>query len=103
MQLKLSRPLAFFDLEATGLTIGYDRIIEISILKFFPDGTRETLSMRLNPEITIPPVVTKLTGIANEDVKDKPVFKDVAEQLKMFLHNCDFAGYNSNKFDVPLL
>jgi DNA polymerase-3 subunit epsilon len=103
MQLQLSRPLAFFDLEATGLTIGYDRIIEISILKLFPDGYRETLSMRINPEISIPPVVAELTGIKDEDVRDKPKFKDIAEKLKSFLHNCDFAGYNSNKFDVPLL
>ncbi|MBL0343259.1 MAG: 3'-5' exonuclease [Bacteroidetes bacterium] len=103
MQINLSRPLAFFDLESTGLTIGSDRIIEISVLKLLPDGSKVTFTKKVNPEMPIPEVVTKLTGITNEDVVDAPKFAEIADELKEFLNNCDLAGYNSNKFDVPLL
>ncbi len=103
MNLQLTRPLAFFDLETTGLTIGLDRIIEISVLKIKPDGTRDMFTHLVNPEIHIPEIVVNLTGITNEAVKDKPLFKDIAQELKTFLNDCDLAGYNSNKFDVPFL
>lgn len=103
MQLSLSRPLAFFDLEATGLTIGFDRIIEISILKLMPDGSRHIYTQRVNPEMKIPELIVNLTGISNEDVADCPVFSAIANDVKEFLTDCDLAGYNSNKFDVPFL
>jgi DNA polymerase-3 subunit epsilon len=103
MQLTLSRPLAFFDLESTGLTIGLDRIIEISVLKLNPDGSKELFTKKVNPEMNIPEVVVKLTGINNEAVADAPKFMEIAEELNRFLADCDLAGYNSNKFDVPLL
>ncbi len=103
MQLTLSRPLAFFDLESTGLTIGSDRIIEISVLKLNPDGTKNMFTRKINPEMNIPELVTNLTGIKNEDVANAPTFIQIAEELKEFLKDCDLAGYNSNKFDVPLL
>ncbi len=103
MQLTLTRPLAFFDLESTGLTIGLDRIIEISVLKLSPDGSKELFTRKVNPEKEIPQVVVDLTGIKNEDVANAPKFVEIAEELNRFLDNCDLAGYNSNKFDVPLL
>lgn len=103
MQLTLTRPIAFFDLEATGLTIGLDRIIEVSVLKLMPDGTKKMFTKRVNPEMTIPEVVVELTGITNEAVKNEPVFAAIANELKAFLDGCDLAGYNSNKFDVPML
>ncbi len=103
MQLKLNKPLAFFDLETTGTTIGKDRIIEISILKIQPDESRESYSTRINPGVPIPEIITTLTGISDADVKDKPALQDVAVKIKDFLDGCDLAGYNSNKFDVPFL
>jgi DNA polymerase III subunit epsilon len=103
MLLSLNNPLAFFDLEATGLTIGHDRIIEVSVLKLMPDGTRFKYTQRINPEMPIPEIVVKLTGICNDDVKDMPVFSAIAKELSEFLQDCDLAGYNSNKFDVPML
>ncbi len=101
--LKLDKPLAFFDLETTGINISTDRIVELSILKVMPDGLQHTLTMRINPGIPIPAESSAIHGITNEDVKDAPMFKDVADQLITFLQNCDLAGYNSNKFDVPML
>jgi len=101
--LKLDRPLAFFDLETTGINISTDRIVELSILKVMPDGQQHTLTMRINPGIPISPESTAIHGISNEDVKDAPMFKAIADQLIEFLQNCDLAGYNSNKFDVPML
>lgn len=103
MQLKLSRPIAFFDLETTGLTIGSDRIVEISVLKIMPDGSRHVFTQRINPGIPIPEAIVKLIGISNDDVKDMPPFENIAANLATFLHDCDLAGYNSNKFDVPFL
>jgi len=103
MQISLTRPLAFFDLETTGLTIGLDRIIEISVLKLMPDGTRDIYTRRVNPEMKIPQLVVDLTGISNDDVKDAPIFSAISVELKQFLDGCDLAGYNSNKFDVPFL
>ena len=101
--LKLDKPLAFLDLETTGINLGADRIVEISILKISPDGKEESLTMRINPGMAIPKESTAIHGISDEDVKDAPLFKDAAEQLNAFLHNCDIAGYNSNKFDIPML
>jgi DNA polymerase-3 subunit epsilon len=102
-RLKLTRPLAFIDLETTGINVASDRIVEIAILKLMPNGDKEMKSMRINPTIPIPALVTKIHGISDEDVKDSPTFKDSAKMLFAYLDGCDLAGYNSNKFDVPLL
>ena len=103
MKLKLTRPLAVFDLETTGVNVGSDRIVEISIIKINPDGKEEVFTRRVNPGIPIPPEVTAIHGISDEDVKNEPVFAELAPSLVQFLANCDMGGYNSNKFDVPLL
>jgi DNA polymerase-3 subunit epsilon len=103
MKLKLNRPLAFFDLETTGVNVGADRIVEISIFMVNPDGTEESLTTRINPGIPIPKEASDVHGIYDEDVKDKPKFSEVAPKLAQFLKNADLAGFNSNKFDIPLL
>ncbi len=103
MEINLTRPIAFFDLETTGLSIGSDRIVEISILKVFPDGNNETITQKINPGIPIPAEVTEIHGISDEDVKNKPSFKELAPDFVTFLDNCDLAGYNLLKFDIPLL
>lgn len=103
MKLNLKRPIAFFDLEATGTTIGVDRIVEISILKAHPDGTEEIKTLRLNPEMPIPLETSLIHGIYDETIKDAPTFKQVAKEFADFLEDCDLGGYNSNKFDIPLL
>lgn len=103
MTLKLNRPLAIFDLETTGVNVGSDRIVEISIIKMNPDGSEETFTRRVNPEIPIPAVTTAIHGISDADVAFEPTFKELAPQIIRFLQNCDLGGYNSNKFDVPLL
>lgn len=103
MQLKLERPLAFFDLETTGINIATDRIVEIAIVKVMPDGQEVHWTQRLNPEIPIPAHITEIHGISNEDVKDAPTFKQVANKLFKLLYDADLAGFNSNRFDVPLL
>src|SRR5688572_19723543 len=103
MMLHLTRPIAFFDLDTTGLTIGSDRIIEISVLRLQPDGSREYFTRRVNPEIPISAKASELTGISDEDVKNEKTFAQIAVDLNRFLENCDLAGYNSNKFDVPFL
>lgn len=102
-KMKLTRPIAFIDLETTGVNVASDRIVEIAILKIMPNGDKEMKSMRINPTIPIPPETTVIHGITDEDVKDSPVFKDVAKQIYAFLEGCDLGGYNSNKFDVPVL
>ncbi|GAB1403147.1 3'-5' exonuclease [Lentimicrobium sp.] len=102
-KLNLTRPFAIFDLETTGVNVGKDKIVEISIIKINTDGSEEILEQRLNPEIPIPPEVTKIHGIGDEDVKNKPTFKAFAPQLLQFIGNADLGGYNSNKFDIPLL
>lgn len=101
--MKLDRNLAFFDLETTGVTVGADRIIEISVIRISPDGTRTDFHKRVNPEIPIPEFVSQLTGITNADVANAPNFAAISSELKQFLEGCDLAGYNSNKFDVPFL
>ncbi len=103
MQLKLTRPIAFFDLESTGTNVVRDRIVEISIYKVLPDGGTETMTKIVNPGIPIPPEVTEIHGITNQDVANAPTFEHIAMQLNDFLNNCDLAGYNSNKFDIPML
>jgi DNA polymerase-3 subunit epsilon len=103
MELKLKRPIAFFDLETTGLNITTDRIIEICILKVHPDQREEVKTMRLNPEMEISAESTRITGITNKDVQACPTFKSVAYELLNFLQNCDLAGYNALKFDIPIL
>jgi DNA polymerase-3 subunit epsilon len=103
MKLNLKKPLVIFDLETTGLDLVKDRIIQISYIKVMPDGTEERGNYIVNPECYILPVITQLTGISNEDVKDKPTFKQLAKTLEQKFTGCDVAGFNSNHFDVPLL
>lgn len=103
MDLKLNNPLVFFDLETTGINITRDRIVEISLLKVHPNGKEETKTRRLNPEMPIPAESTAIHGITDEDVKDCATFKQVAKSLADFLEGCDMAGFNSSRFDVPLL
>jgi DNA polymerase-3 subunit epsilon len=103
MKLNLSRPLAFFDLETTGTNVVADRIVEIAIYKVMPDGTSEEFIRLVNPGIPIPAEVTAIHGIKDEDVSSAPTFAQLAPALERFLANCDLAGYNSNKFDVPML
>lgn len=103
MKLNLTRPLIVFDLETTGLDFIRDRIIQISYIKVSPDGTEERENLFVNPEKSIPHEVVELTGITNDDVKDAPTFKTLAPQLSEKFKGCDFAGYNSNHFDIPML
>jgi DNA polymerase-3 subunit epsilon len=101
--LQLKKPLAIIDLETTGVNLSTDRIVEIAIVKAMPDGTKQLKRKLLNPEIPISAVSREMHGITNEMVKDAPTFKQVANEIKQFLDNCDLAGYNSNRFDIPLL
>ncbi len=103
MQLNLKNPLVFFDLETTGINISKDRIVEISILKVHPNGKEEVKTRRINPEMPIPPQSTAIHGITDEDVKDCPTFKQIAKSLVEILEGSDLAGFNSSRFDVPLL
>ena len=103
MKLNLTRPLIVFDLETTGLDFVRDRIIQISYIKVSPDGTEERENLFVNPEKPIPHEVVELTGITDNDVKDAPTFKTIAPQLCEKFKGCDFAGYNSNHFDIPML
>ena len=103
MKLNLNKPLVIFDLETTGLDLVKDRIIQISYIKVYPDGREERGDELINPERHIDPIITQLTGISDEDVKDKPTFKQIAQQLNDQFTGCDFAGFNSNHFDIPLL
>ena len=103
VKLNLIKPLVIFDLETTGLDLVKDRIIQISYIKVFPDGHEERGNELVNPEKPIEPIITQLTGISNEDVKDKPTFKQLGAVLADKFTGCDFAGFNSNHFDIPLL
>lgn len=103
MKLKLERPLVFFDLETTGVNPTTDRIVEISLIKVTPDGSETETSRRINPEIPIPASATAIHHITDADVADAPTFRSIAEGLYQWLEGCDLAGFNSNKFDVPLL
>jgi DNA polymerase-3 subunit epsilon len=103
VKLNLVKPLVIFDLETTGLDLVKDRIIQISYIKVNPDGSEERGNELVNPEKPIEPIITQLTGISNEDVKDKPTFKQLGATLADKFTGCDFAGFNSNHFDIPLL
>jgi DNA polymerase-3 subunit epsilon len=103
MNLNLRNPLVFLDLETTGINIVTDRIVEIALLKVHPDGREEERDLRINPEMHIPGHVSLIHGIYDEDVKDAPTFKEVAKTLANFLEGADLAGFNSNRFDIPLL
>jgi DNA polymerase-3 subunit epsilon len=101
--LKLKKPLAVFDLETTGTNISRDRIVEISIAKAMPDGSVEIKTKRINPEMPIPIESSLIHGIYDEDVKDEPTFRQMAKSMAQFLQGCDLAGFNSNRFDIPML
>ncbi len=103
MKLNLKRPIAFFDLESTGVNVASDRIVELSFLKINPDGTEEIRTRRINPTIPIPLEASLIHGIYDEDIKSEPTFLQVAQDLAKFLKNTDLGGYNSNKFDIPML
>ncbi len=101
--LQLTRPIVFLDLETTGVSLSTDRIVEIAIIKLLTDGSRQVKRKLINPQIPIPKATTDLHGITNEMVKDAPTFKQSANEIKVFIDNCDLAGYNSNRFDIPIL
>jgi DNA polymerase III subunit epsilon len=101
--IELSRPLVFLDLETTGVNINQDKIIEIALIKRMPDNSRTTKVFVINPGVPIPEASSAIHGFKDDDVKGKPFFKDVAKEIKDFIQDCDLAGYNSNKFDIPLL
>lgn len=103
MKLKLERPLVFFDLETTGLNISKDQIVEISLLKVFPDQTEISKTYRVKPDVKISDEAFAIHGISNEDVINEPNFAQIGTEIALFMQNCDIAGYNSNKFDLPLL
>ena len=103
MKLNLTKPICFFDLETTGTNISKDRIVEISILKVYPDGKEESKTWLVNPEMKIPKEVIAIHGITDEDVKDKPTFKEIAKEIHNFLKDSDLGGFNSNRFDIPIL
>ena len=103
MNLKLKRPIIFFDLETTGVDIANDRIVEISMVKVGVDGDKVVKTRRINPEMHIPAEATAVHGISDEDVKDEPTFKQIAKSLAAFIEGCDFGGFNSNRFDLPML
>ena len=103
MKLNLKRPIVFLDLETTGVDPAKDRIVEISLVKVMPDGTQEVMTRRLNPEMHIPEAASAVHGIHDEDVADCPTFREISKSLWSYISGCDFAGYNSNKFDIPVL
>ncbi len=103
MKLNLKNPLVFFDLETTGINIATDRIVELCYIKVYPNGNEESKSMRINPEMHIPEASSAIHGIYDKDVKDCPTFKQVARELANAIEGCDLAGFNSNRFDIPML
>ncbi|MDT0555108.1 3'-5' exonuclease [Patiriisocius hiemis] len=103
MELKLSKPICFFDLETTGVNVANDRIVEISILKVFPNGNKESHTWRVNPTIPIPKATTAVHGITDEMVVNEPTFKELAPKVYNLIKDSDLGGYNSNRFDIPLL
>ena len=103
MELKLNKPICFFDLEATGNSVTTDRIVEIAIFKIFPNGNKESKTWLVNPTIPIPEEISEIHHITNEKVANEPIFKDLAPQIYQMIKGSDLAGYNSNKFDIPLL
>ena len=103
MDLKLTKPICFFDLETTGTNISKDRIVEIAVLKVFPNGNKESHTWLVNPERDIPAEVIAIHGISNEKVQDSPIFKDLAKEIHLLIKDSDLGGFNSNRFDIPLL
>jgi DNA polymerase-3 subunit epsilon len=103
MSLQLTRPIAFIDLETTGVNLSSDRIVEIAIIKIQPGGSRQVKRKLINPQMPIPQQVIDLHGITDAMVKDAPTFKQASNELKQFIENCDLGGYNSNRFDIPML
>jgi DNA polymerase-3 subunit epsilon len=103
MKLQLTRPIIIFDLETTGINLTEDRIVEISLIKVMPNGDTETKTRRINPEMHIPEQATAIHHITDEDVKNEPTFKQVAKSLAKLFEGCDIAGFNSNRFDIPML
>lgn len=103
MELNLRNPIIFLDLETTGINVASDRIVEIALLKINPDGTEEEMLYRVNPEMPIPENASNIHGIFDHDVKDEPTFKTIAKTIANFMEGCDLAGFNSNRFDIPLL
>jgi DNA polymerase III subunit epsilon len=103
VKLNLTRPLVFIDLETTGVDINQDRIVQIATLKVFSDGTQETKKVTINPTVSIPQAASNVHGIYNEDVKQAPTFAQIAANLAKYIDDADLAGFNSNKFDIPLL
>ena len=101
--LELKKPLAFIDIEATGINPGSDRIVEIAIVRLLPGNTKQVKRKLINPEIPIPPHITDIHGLTNDMLKNAPNFKQVSNEIKQFLDNCDLGGYNSNRFDIPIL
>ena len=103
MILQLKKPIVFFDLETTGVKVAVDRIVEISILKIFPNGNKESKTWLVNPTVPIPEETTLIHGITNEKVVNEPTFSELSKEIHQLIENCDLAGFNSNKFDIPLL
>lgn len=103
MKLQLQRPIAFIDLETTGVNISTDKIVEIGIIRIMPDGSKQSKRKLINPQMPIPVESSAIHGITDEMVKDAPIFKQVANEIKQFIDNCDLGGYNSNRFDIPML
>ncbi len=103
MELKLNRPICFFDLETTGIDVAKDRIVEISIFKVYPNGNKESKTWLVNPTIPIPPTATAVHGISDEKVANEPTFKELAGQVHAMIKDADLAGFNSDRFDIPLL
>ena len=103
MGLNLKRPLCFFDLETTGVNVVSDRIVEIAVLKLLPNGNKEGKTWLVNPEMPIPKGASDVHGITNEQVKDAPNFKTLSKEIYNFMKDCDWAGFNSDRFDIPLI
>ena len=103
MELKLTKPICFFDLETTGTNLAKDRIVEIAILKVYPNGNKESRTWLVNPEMEIPKEVIAIHGISNEKVANEPTFKELSKQIYEMIKGCDLGGYKSNRFDIPLL
>ncbi|WP_422859335.1 exonuclease domain-containing protein [Flagellimonas sp. S174] len=103
MELQLTKPICFFDLETTGTNVASDRIVEISILKIFPNGNKESKTWLVNPEMPIPPEVIEVHGISNEKVANEPTFKQLSKEIYKMIKDSDLAGFNSDRFDIPLL
>ena len=103
MELQLNKPICFFDLETTGINVANDRIVEISILKVFPNGNRESHTWRVNPEMPIPEQASAVHGITNEMVAQEPTFNELAPKVYQLIKDSDLGGFNSNRFDIPLL